>query len=517
MGGPSGKHTVAGRMSGTFFTPMRVLILLTVLSAVVTILVKSPCRLNGWGAPDVYFAGCYSDWTALYGTRGLLENAWAPFSAGSTFEYPVLTSVVASMTAAIAQMLPGHDMNPSLLYFDVNLIFTVILWIITVIVTAKSAGRRPWDAAMVALAPGMILASTVNWDIWAVALLALGMWFWGGNKPVWAGACFGLGIAVKVFPLMVFGALLILAVRTLRFRPLLLAAGSGVVTWLAVNLPLMIFNFSAWEVFYTFSSERAPGWSSIWNVWNLQFSGTEWEVTGENLGALATGSFVVCCALIFLVGVTVKQRPRLAQLTLLIVAAFILCNKVYSPQFVIWLIPLVALALPNWRDFLIWQFVEVLHFWAVWSYLSNQSSGHETEHSFDENLYAAAVIAHVLATGYIMVRVLFQMYYPDTDPVRASTRSRWARNSTAQHHHWDPDDVASLPVDDPLGGAYDGDADRAPWLVRQRKPHKSTGVDKSVERGRPRKTTVSDSPHGSDDNDFKTDTVTDGSASHDHH
>ncbi|MGP5689350.1 hypothetical protein [Glutamicibacter ardleyensis] len=36
------------------------------------------------------------------------------------------------------------------------------LWIMVAVVTARTAGRRPWDAAMVALALGIILAATTN-------------------------------------------------------------------------------------------------------------------------------------------------------------------------------------------------------------------------------------------------------------------------------------------------------------------------------------------------------------------
>ena len=42
--------------------------------------------------------------------------------------------------------------------------------------------------------------------------------------------------------------------------------------------------------------------------------------------------------------------PRLAQLGFLIVAGFLLVNKVYSPQYVLWLLPLAVLARPRWRD-----------------------------------------------------------------------------------------------------------------------------------------------------------------------
>ena len=42
--------------------------------------------------------------------------------------------------------------------------------------------------------------------------------------------------------------------------------------------------------------------------------------------------------------------------------AFLLTTKVWSPQYSLWLVPLLALARPRWRLALVWQFVEI----AVW-------------------------------------------------------------------------------------------------------------------------------------------------------
>lgn len=479
LGGPMGRHTVPGRTAGSFWNPMRVLILLTTLSAVLAVLLKSPCRMNGWGAPNVYYAGCYSDWAALYSARGFAENPFAPFAEGASFEYPVLMSAVASLAAVVAQALPGHDLNPSLAFWDVNFLATAVLWILTVVVTARTAGRRIWDVAMVAVAPGIILAGSINWDLWAVALLALGMWLFAGRRPLLAGIVFGLGAAMKLYPLLILGALLILAVRTLRFAPFLWALAGTVGAWLSVNLPLMLTNLEAWKVFFTFSGERGPGLSSLWHAWNVtmeQAGGP--QIAAEQLSLLAYGAFFLCCCAIFLLGVLCRDRPRVAQLTFLIVAAFVLTNKVYSPQFVVWLIPLAALAVPNWRDVVIWQFVEVLHFWAIWMYLAKGASGSMVQHSMDETFYVLAVLAHMLATAYLMARVVQQMLQPWRDPVRAALpggrvwrlrgleapQRREAAVRRLESMGVDPAEVERSALDDPTGGHYDGAADRAPWL-----------------------------------------------------
>ena len=45
------------------------------------------------------------------------------------------------------------------------------------------------------------------------------------------------------------------------------------------------------------------------------------------------------------------------------VAAFLLTNKVWSPQYSLWLVPLAVLALPRWRLLLAWMTVDAL----VWA------------------------------------------------------------------------------------------------------------------------------------------------------
>jgi uncharacterized membrane protein len=53
----------------------------------------------------------------------------------------------------------------------------------------------------------------------------------------------------------------------------------------------------------------------------------------------------------------------------LVVAAFLMTNKVYSPQYVLWLLPLMILARPKWRDWLIFTAGELIYFVAIWWHL----------------------------------------------------------------------------------------------------------------------------------------------------
>ena len=253
------------------------------------------------------------------------------------------------IAGATALLVPGDGPGAPrvLAYYDINATLIAAVWIVTVLATARMTRRRPWDAAMVALAPGIVLAGTINWDMWAVGLLAVGMYFFARNKPVLAGICIGLGTATKLYPLLILGAVLLLALRTGRIRAFVVTAGAAAAAWLAVNLPVAALNPEGWKYFYQFTEERPAGYSSPWFAYNLVAGRLGWApLQADAINALALNLFLLACVLIAVLALTAPRRPRLAQLAFLIIAAFILTNKVYSPQFVLWLIPLLALARP---------------------------------------------------------------------------------------------------------------------------------------------------------------------------
>jgi uncharacterized membrane protein len=121
----------------------------------------------------------------------------------------------------------------------------------------------------------------------------------------------------------------------------------------------------------------------------------------------------------------------------LVIAAFVLSGKVYSPQYVLWLVPLAAMARPRWRDFLIWQVGEVVYFAAIWWHLAGYDV--EDAKALGTELYAVATFIHVAATVYFAVMVIRDMVNPEHDPVRS--------------------DGIEADADDPGGGPFDGAPD----------------------------------------------------------
>ncbi len=235
-------------------------------------------------------------------------------------------------------------------------------------------------------------------------------------------------MATKFYPLLLLGPLLVLALRTGRMRMWATTALSALAAWLVVNLPVLLLAESSWAVFWSFNTARMGDFGSIWYVLGLAGH----PVTAVN--TLSLGLFGLACAGVAALGLFAPRRPRLAQLAFLTVAAFLLVNKVYSPQYVLWLLPLVALARPRWRDWAIWQVGELLYWLAIWLHLSGSLAAGGAE-----RLYWLAVVVRMATTGYLCVLVVRDILRPSADVVRA-------------------DDL----VDDPTGGPFDGAAD-ADW------------------------------------------------------
>lgn len=413
--------------------PAPVLLGLTVLAILLSALTSQYCRINGWGGVEVYHAGCYSDISALYGQRGLAESPWSPLISPGYFEYPVLTSLVAALAAALTHFLLGLEFlegivweagRASLLYWDLSFAVAALVWLVLVLIVMKAAGGRPWDAAIVATSPAIIFGIGINWDIWAVTALALAILGFSRGAHVSAGVMIGVGVSFKLFPLFMLGAVLVLVLR--RDSPLgigvfLRTLLGAVASWLLLNVPAMLVSFSSWAQFFELSAERGAGYSSPWHIWQViaEESGGS-GLTAETISAWSFTLFAASCVAILILGLLAPEPPRMVQLLFLILAAFLLVNKVYSPQFMIWLVPLIALAVPRWRDALIWQGFQVLHFWAIWMYLASGVGDQDPQHSFDSMLYVAAVLGHIGATLYLMIQVVMDILRPARDPVARS-------------------------------------------------------------------------------------------------
>ena len=176
-----------------------------------------PCRRVGRAATRSSWF-CYSDVPHMFRERGLADGNRARTSTRGPYpvlEYPVLIGFVMWITAAIARTAGSVDAG-AVRFFDVTALVMIAASVITLIVMVRLLGRRPWDAAMFALAPVLILSGFINWDLLAVALTTGALLAWARRQPVLAGVLIGLGMATKLYPLFLLGPILLLCLRTRR-------------------------------------------------------------------------------------------------------------------------------------------------------------------------------------------------------------------------------------------------------------------------------------------------------------
>lgn len=378
---------------------------LSLYTCVIGYLSKLPCRAYSWAEPEDFFRLCYSDLPVLYERTGMTHGAFPYLDPDALLEYPVLQSVVATLTGMVAHGLwPAASTHVGQgIYFDVNVVLMCAVWVAIVLITSR--WLRPLHAVLLALSPAAAVTLFINWDLWPTLALVLALWALRANRPWLAGVLIGVGAAFKLFPVFLLGPLLVLAVRRRRAGVFLRPAVTTALAWLACNVPFALADPQQWGYFWTFSEERGAGFSSVWLLLQggLDLLGGERLDPGfMNLAALL--AFGLCCVGVLVLGLVAREEPSLAQLTFLVLGAFVLLNKVYSPQYVLWLLPVYFLARPRVVEYIVWQVIEVAHWAAVFTWLGYLVSG-QPGSDWADPLYSCAVLAHTIVLAYLLGRV----------------------------------------------------------------------------------------------------------------
>jgi uncharacterized membrane protein len=452
VGGPWGRHAVTGR--ALFWTPLRVCLLFTVLVLALAWAKQAPCSDGNWSGSKQYTHLCYNDAVPLFGIHGLATGD-VPY-LDSPVEYPVLTGGLMQLAAVVARgydslaagIGPLPDAVPVQTYYVVTCLLLSALALLVTRGVLGLAGRRPWDAAMIGLSPVLLVHAFTNWDLLAVALTTFGMWAWARRHPVLAGVLLGLGVAAKLYPLMVIGVLFALCLRAGQLRPWLTTAVSAGLAWLLVDLPIAVLAPENWARFFALNDSRPANPESIWAIvqhgWRGFLGGTPAEGGSPTLLNATVAVLLLLAALaVGWLALAAPLRPRVPQLAFLLIAAFLLLNKVYSPQYALWLLPLAVLARPRWRSLLLWQATEAL----VWALTMLYYLGPD-HRGVDVEWFYTAVGLRDVALVVLMALVVRDVWDPDADLVRRS----WPG------------------TDDPAGGYLDGARDR--FTLRRSAPHR---------------------------------------------
>jgi len=210
-----------------------------------------------------------------------------------------------------------------------------------------------------------------RYDIWPSLICVLALWLFCAGRPALSGLCLAIGAGVKVYPLLFLPPLLVLAARQGNARRFFLGATAGF-------MPMVVLSFVLpWWRFAEFQGARGLQCESLYAslLWLAHLAGlaqAKWgsveagiEVQGPLAAAIlpwarliwaTTVLFSVALASWAAARCETRSIGQVARLLLIPLLAFIAFNHILSPQYMIWIFPVAALAMSTgkvWPVFLI--------------------------------------------------------------------------------------------------------------------------------------------------------------------
>ncbi len=250
-------------------------------------------------------------------------------------EYPVLLGFL----LWVPSWLPGGPAS----WLAAAGAMTVTAVFATIALVHRAHPRAVW---WIAASPALLLDSAINWDLIGIAFLVAAVVFFGERRQVLSGGAASIGTFVKLFPVVVAPiALAALGSTWWRAAPgARRAAGTAWWKWTVpfvaigaiVAVPFLVLAPSNTLYFVRFNGMR-PEKDSMWGM------------LGKFLGSSLAGSHFVNMASFVVVVVAVAvatwavwrlppehQARGVALGTAIALIAWMAVNKVWNPQYLLW-------------------------------------------------------------------------------------------------------------------------------------------------------------------------------------
>ena len=374
----------------------RIIILLAVVASLLSFAKFSHCEKSVWATPDQYIHACYSDIPSLYGARHLDIGRW-PYSQGAdSVEYPVIQGVVMWATAKV---IPHGVLN----YFNGSALLLALLFIFIALITFKI---KPEYSYLLPVAPAVIASLYINWDLWGIISMIAAIYWFDQRRDLWSAIALGISVSTKFMPVFLLVPIAVIFLRQQRITQLLkycLVVGA---TFAAINLPVYLATPDGWWRFYQLNLDRGSDWGSIWYA----LSSLGADFTHQNY--LSVLAVLIAATITILVLLQFKEIPTLAGSAFIILAMVMAVSKVYSPQYILWLVPLAVIALQNRSAlpyFWGWQIAEVMYHLAIWQHLALISNAH---FGLPLKAYALATLIRIAASLALVAKIIHSQRNP---------------------------------------------------------------------------------------------------------
>jgi uncharacterized membrane protein len=294
-------------------------------------------------------------------------------------EYPPLALFSFLFPALLSHTQPFYDIFFAL---EIFLLDFVILFILKKFISRLKLQMWPtfiiYTLCIIAMGP--IVTGRFDLLPATLVLVALYAFISGKNKVAWG--FLALGVSAKLYPLVIVPLFFLYLLRQQQYKQLMqgMAVFGGII--LALNLPWIIIDADGFWQFLSYHLERGLHSESTYGSTLLvgQLMGlTEvrgamthgsWDLVSPMSENLSRLSFYVTFGLLFITyavytsrlwqkklgdiftKATLSNEAAVNMLRYTLVAVFImlLTSKVFSPQFLIWLCPLIPLVRNRWRN-----------------------------------------------------------------------------------------------------------------------------------------------------------------------
>ena len=284
--------------------------------------------------------GQFSDIRGFYGMHFYDgQNLW-PFSekilAGDTrvqhpVEYPALTGLIMWLLSFLVSPSETAVFD----YYRITAAFQIVLLAISAYLIFKLAGKK--YGFYFILAPAVLYSLNRNWDIWAIAAMLLAIYLFEKKRFQLSAILLAVSIATKFFPIVLMLPIMIIFLRNKQIKLFIRYAVTTAVAWVVINLPFVLINYEGWVYFYKFSAERGLGSASFFEITNIILP----SITFSSIHFYILNILALVAVTTYLV--KLKSVPTLAATSFFVMFGFILFNKQYSMQYVIWLSALAVL------------------------------------------------------------------------------------------------------------------------------------------------------------------------------
>jgi hypothetical protein len=284
------------------------------------------------------------------------------------FEYPPL-----ALVPILLPVLLGGGVTEDTTYRQLFALAISAIGMVTVIVTmwsivALRRSRRDTAVAAVVLAASPLLLGPLmvgRYDLWPALFAAATIWLLATGRPRWAAVALGLGVLAKVYPVVLAPFAIVYlwrvagrreaawftaitgAVVAIGLAPFLLLAPDGIIDALtrAFRRPIQVESLAA-ALLYAREVVTGERVRLIHTFDSYNLRGPDAELVG-GVQSIALGIVLLTTLWLFFRG-----RPSLDRLVLacaVALTAWVAFGRVFSPQYLIWLIaPLVLVAGRRW-------------------------------------------------------------------------------------------------------------------------------------------------------------------------